>query len=309
MADEIENRGDDLEPLGDESGDTLGDGDGKVGVEEPKDEPKEEPKGDEPKDEPKDDEPRIPKSRFDQAVAKARAAEKAQQERADKLEAELATRSGTVDYEKAEAKLDTLEEDLEKAIADGNVEAKVRLRKEIRQMNQQLAESRAAAYSQHATAVAVEQIRYDALVDRMETEHPELNPDNVDTFDETVVAEIMDYKSAFEAKGEASTVALKKALKAVYGTAKPAEKKEEPDEKDEGDLKKKADDKAAVRKGEAVKKALDTKGKQPADTGKTGLDSDKAGKSGKSVDIDKMTDKDYDKLDEAEKRRLRGDEV
>lgn len=256
-------------------------------------------------------EPRIPKSRFDQAVKKARDAEKAALEKAEKLEAELATKKGTVDYEKLEADIETLEDELEDAIKDGNIEAKKRLRKEIRAKNSAMAESKAAAYSQYATAVAIEQITYNAAVERMEAEHPELNPD-IDAYDEDLAAEVVDYKTAFEAKGESSTVALKKAIKAVFGHAAPkapekkAEAKEEEDETDKEDLKKKADAAAAKRKEDAVKKGLDTKGKQPTNE-KAGIDSDKAGKSGKAVDVSKMSDKDFDKLEEDEKKRLRGD--
>lgn len=314
MADEIEDRGDDV-IAGDELGDTgdLKD-EGKVdGAEDPKGE--ETPKGEAAPLKDKDEGITIPKARFDQAVGKARAGEKAQAERADKLEAELAASKGTVDFTKLEAEIDDLEDKLEEAIKDGNVEAKQRIRREIRQKNGQVGEAKAAAYSQHATAVAVEQIRYDAMVERMEVEHPELNPDLEDSFDEDKVAEVQDYKSAFEAKGESSTVALKKALKAVYGNAapKPVEKKEEPakekdDAKGQEDLKAKADKEAADRKAAAVTKGLDAKGKQPSNE-KAGVDSDKAGKSGKSVDVSKMTDKDFDKLEEDEVKRLRGDNV
>lgn len=309
MAENNEDRGDDVIVTGDEPGDT-GDlkEEGKVEGED-KSEDKSGAKGEdtgEDKGEDKGDEPRIPKSRFDQAVGKARAAEKAALEKAEKLEAELAASKGTVDFAKLEKDIDDLEDKLEDAIKDGNVEAKQRIRREIRQKNGQMAEAKAAAYSQHATAVAVEQIRYDALVERMEAEHPELNPDNEDSFDEGVVAEVMDYKSAFEAKGESSTVALKKALKAVYGNAKPAEKKEESAKKEEPAAK--AEAKAAERKEEAVKKGLDAKNKQPSNE-KAGVDSDKAGKSGKSTDVTKMSEKDFDKLDEDELKHLRGDNV
>lgn len=310
MADEIEDRGDDV-IAGDELGET---GDLKdEGKEQEVKEPEvKEPEVKEPEAKDKDEGITIPKARFDQAVNKARAAEKVERERADKLEAELQASKGTVDFEKLEKDVDDLEDKLEEAIKDGNIEAKQRIRREIRQKVGQMSEAKAAAYSQHATAVAVEQIRYDALVERMEVEHPELNPDLDDSFDEEKVAEVMDLKTGFEAKGESSTVALKKALKYVYGTAapKPAEKKaeEKPDEKGQEELKKKAEDAAADRKEAAVKKSLDTKGKQPSNE-KAGIDSDKAGKSGKNVDVAKMTDKDFEKLEEAEIKRLRGDDV
>lgn len=318
----IEDRGDDFVSTGDEPGET-GDLKDEAGTEvEVKDEKVEDDKGEakdddkgEEKPEPKaddKDEPRIPKSRFDQAVKKARDAEAKANEKAEKLEAELAATKGSVDFAKLEAEIETLEDELEEAIKDGNVEAKQRIRREIRAKNGQVSEAKAAAYSMHATAVAVEQIKYDALVERMETEHPELNPDNEDTFDEDKVAEVWDLKTSFEAKGEASTAALKKALKYVFGQAKPEAKKaeEKADESKQApaDLKKKADDEAARRKAEAVKKGLAVKETQPSNE-KAGVDSNQKGKSGKDVDINKMSDKDFDRLDDAELKRMRGDNV
>lgn len=251
---------------------------------------------------PEGDEPRIPKARFDQAVGKARAAEKAATERADKLEAELKAKGGVANLDKLETDIDKLEDQLEDAVKDGNVELKNRLRREIRAKTGQIAESKAAAYSQYATAVAVEQIRYDAYVERMETEHPELNPEG-ENFDEDMIDELMDYKTAFEAKGLSSSESLKKAIKAVYGTgAKPEVKAEPADKKEE------AESKAEERKEAAVKKGLETKKAQPADTRKAGLDSDKGGK-GKVVDASTLSDKDFDNLDEKEKARLRGDSL
>lgn len=306
MAEEIVDRGDEVvidESLGDAAGDTA---DGKQEVKG------EVVQGEAEKSDDKDDKGiTIPKARFDQAVGKARAGEKAAQEKADKLEAELAASRGTVDAGKVEAEIDDLEDKLEEAIKDGNVEAKQRIRREIRAKNGQLAEAKAAAYSQYATAVAVEQIRYDAAVERMEVEHPELNPELESTYDADKVAEIWDLKTGFEAKGEASTAALKKAIKYVYqGAAKKEEPKpkEKEDEKDQKDLKEKADAEAAKRKEEAVKKGLETKGKQPSND-KAGIDSDKAGKTAKSADINKMSDKDFDKLEDEELKRLRGDDA
>lgn len=307
MADEIEDRGDAVELLGDEAGDTASEKteDGKEP--ETKEPESKEPEGEKPEGKESDEEPRIPKSRFDQAVKKARDAEKAALEKAEKLQAELSARQGTVDFDKIEGEIDALEDKLEDAIKDGNVEAKQRIRREIRAKTGQIAEAKSAAYSQYATAVAIEQIRYDAAVERMEIEHPELNPDNEDTFDEEKVKEVGELKADFEAAGQSSTVALKKAIKYVYGNAAAAPKKEEP-KTEEPDLKKKAEEAGAKRTADAVKKGLEVKGKQPSNE-KAGVDSDKAGKSGKSADINLMSDKDFDKLDEAEKKRMRGDDV
>jgi hypothetical protein len=264
----------------------------------------------EPKDEAeKKEEPRIPKSRFDEAVKKARAEAEAAMKRADDLESQLKASQGELDLKKVAEEIDVLEEELEKAIADGNVEVKKRLRSEIREKNQQMAEARAAGHAARATATAIEQIRYDALCDRMEREHPELDPQHED-YDQTVVNDILELKEAFEKAGHGSATALDKALKVTFKGAPAPKKKDEkaPDDaevKAKADAKAKGDAEAAKRTAEAVKRGLEKQDQQPPAT--KGTDSDKNGKKNTAADIAKMSDKEFDKLSEDDLKRLRGD--
>lgn len=240
----------------------------------------------------------IPKDRFDKAVGKARKEAELATTRANELQARLDAQSGNADAKKIEGQIDELEEKLEAAIADGNKEAKIAARQQIRALNQQLAEARAAAHATRASAVAIEQIRYDALIDRLEAEHPELNPDD-DSYDEEVITELWEIKEAFEAKGQSSSEALKKALKVYYKGAKAPEKEEKEDKKE--------DDSGDDRTEAAVKKALETKKKQPADTKKVGLDSDGAGKKDGKIDLAKLSDAEFDKLTPEQIKAARGD--
>jgi hypothetical protein len=244
----------------------------------------------------------IPKKVFDERIAKARDREAAAIKRAEEAEAKIQAKETTVDVDKLSKALDEAEEALEKAVADGNVDRKLALRKEIRELNQTLADSRAEAHAMRGTALAVEQVRYDAAVDRMEIEHPELNPDNEDTYDTEIVAEITELKEAFEAKGHASSEALKKAVKLVYRTAVT----KELEGKDETTAEKAARI-ASERKEAAALKGLDAKKAQPTDSKKVGLDSDKAGAKLTAADVAKMSDKEFDDLSDADKKRFRGD--
>lgn len=313
MANEIIDRGDELEATGDtpgETGDLDKKDDAALGEEGKKE------LGLDKEDKTDKKEPAIPKGRFDEAVGKARREAEAATKRADDLEAQLKANQGVIDVEKIEERIDDLEEELEKARADGLTEKAKTVRQEIRRLNRQVSDSAAAAHAAHATAKAVEEIRYGALVSTMEAERPELNPDNEEEYDEAMVAEITEYKEAFEAKGLSSSEALKKALKAVPAKAK----KVDPDKDDaKEDLEESAEEKqekaekaakaASERKEAAVKKALEDKKKQPADSKKTGLDSDKAGQQGKQKPPSKMTDKEWDALPEDERKRLRGDDL
>ncbi len=307
MTDKAEDRGDDIIVTDDTGGDTPDPS--KVEKQEPEKEPekKEEPAKEEPeKKEEKDPKGQltIPKKVFDERLAKSKAREEAAQKRAEEAEAKLQAQNGTVDAAKIEDEIDKAEEELEQAIADGNVEKKVALRKLIRSKNQQLAESRAAVLAAQGTAVAIEQVLYNAVVDRMETEHPELNPDNEDKYDQDVVDEITELKEAFEAKGLSSSESLKKAIKLAYKNAVAKEPEKEPEET----IEQKAARLASERAEKARVKGLEAKKGQPADASKAGLDSDKAGAKLTSADIAKMSDKEFDALPEADKKKFRGDE-
>ncbi len=241
----------------------------------------------------------VPKSRFDQAVGKARREAEEANKRATEAEAKLKAQAGDINAEAAEKELDTLEEKFDKAVADNNPELKQQIRREIRAKTQELAEARAAAHARYATAVAIEQVRYDAAVALAESEHPELNIDDPEKYDEAVAGELIELKEAFEAKGEASTVALQKALRVLYKGARAPEKQED----------KKGDDTAAARrKQEAIERALEAKKKTPSDQKKAGMDSDKAGKKGDvTKDILKMTDKEFGEMDKDTLANARGD--
>lgn len=250
----------------------------------------------------------IPKSRFDQAVQKARTEAATAQKALAEAEAQLKASKGEIDAEKIETELAQLDIKLDQAVADNDKTAIAALRADIRARERALGDARAKAHAVYATAVAVEQIRYDGLVSRMEIEHPELDPEAEKTYDQEKVDEVMELKEAFEAKGLGSTEALQKALKAVYRGG-PTPEKDPAAEKARADAKAKAEAEAARLKAEAVAKGLKVKDEQPAATGKVGADSDKGGKTGRDGDVMKMSEKEFDKLTEDEKRKLRGDDM
>lgn len=253
---------------------------------------------------------RIPKSRMDEAVKKARAEAETAHRALAEANAKLKAAEGSVDAAKIEARIGELEEELDKAVADNDKTQIKQLRTDIRSLERVLSDSRAEAKAAYATAVAVEQVRYDAVVQRMEMEHPELNPEEEDTYDQEKVDEVLELKEAFEAKGLGSSESLKKSLGVLYRGAPAPDKKPEQSEAEKKAAKEKADAEAAKRKEEAVKKGLDAKGKQPADNKAVGADADKAGKAGDpAAEAAKMSDREFDKLTPEELARARGDIV
>lgn len=246
----------------------------------------------------------VPQKRMKEAVDKERKAREATEAKLKEATEKLEEGNRGVDLKKLSADIEELDELLDKAIADGNVADKKRIRGEIREKQMTLARAEAAALSAQATAIAVERVRYDALVERLEKEHPEMNPE-ADEYSEEIIAEIVDLKSAYEAKGESSSDALKKATKYVFKALAP--KKEEAKEEEEEDPVAKAEAEAE-RRAAAIKKAQAAKGKQPAMADKGGKASDKGG-GGMAKNMGKITDAEFDKLDEKELARLRGDSV
>lgn len=291
-ADDKANRGDDYVPPEDDDLKDLGDS---------KDEDTESKDEDTKKDEKKDKV--IPKARFDEAVGKERSRAEAAERKAQELEAELNASRTEVDTKKIEGEIIQLEDDLDKALADNDPAEKKRIRAEIRAKTNELAEAKAEQRSKYAIAVAVEQVRYDGVVAALEASHPELNPDS-DEYDEELTGNVSELRAAYEAMGMASSAALKKAAALVLA-AVPKKDTKKDEKEDDGET----PEAAAKRKEEAVKKALAARGKQPPNTKDAGKASDRAGKSGSKVDITKMSDAEYEKLTDAEKKALRGDNV
>lgn len=254
---------------------------------------------------------RIPRKRFNEAVGKEREAREAAEKRLAEAEAKLKEKAEGLDPEKVEKEIAELEDALDKAIADGNAEMKRTIRAQIREKTTALADQAAASRAAYATAMAVERIKYDTEVARLEAAHPEMNPDS-DKYDEALTGEMIELKAAYEAAGMGSTDALKKAAKFVFRDAPAAAKKEveTPEAKAAAEAKAKAEAEAKAKaaaeaKEKQVRAALEAKGKQPA-AAAAGTASDKGGK-GAETPVSKMSTKEFDKLSEEDKARLRGD--
>jgi hypothetical protein len=272
---------------------------------EPEVDPEQEPEA--KKDSPDRDEKGrfIPKERFDEAVGKERKA----REEAEKRLAEIAEANARAEnqegVEKIQAKIDELDEELEKLSTEGTPEQRKAVRAQIREQERMLADIKATARANFAQAQAVEQVRYDAAVSQLERDYPFLNVDDKEAFNPDMAQTVAELKGAFEAAGMSSTQALAKArdtlklaLDSMLGSSKPGGK---PDPEKEAA----AAAKEAKRKADAIAAGAAAKGKQPpsaADGSKGGKADIKAPK-----EIAKMSDAEFDKLSEEDLKRARGD--
>lgn len=315
-------RGDDLpepEPKKDEP--PKGDEEPPKGDEEP-------PKGDKSKDEPSkdklDDEDeetdeeraereaaeaeaqkkqriRIPKARFDEAMAKARAREAALQDKIKELEVQQAGSKQAADLKAMQDAIDAKQDAYEDLLLDGDKDKARAVRKEIDKMRADLIEHTTAVRSEQTQYAVMENLQYNAALAKVESTYAVLNPDSED-FDSGKTDEVAVLMEAFMARGFARADSLTKAVKYVMGPGNP-QAKDAAAAADEAVQK-------AAREAAARKKAADADKKQPASMAKAGKDTDRGGLPASSgIDIMRMDQDAFAKMDEATLSKLRGDEM
>ena len=240
---------------------------------------------------------RIPKSRFDEAQAKARQREQALLEEIDKLKGgqqASATQKAVLDMR---AKVEELQDKYEDLILDGKKEEARKIRKQVDSMREELVEYQTSVKSDAARKAAIDQLSYNAQLASFEAKYPALNPEHED-FDEDQTNEVATLLNAFVRSGVKRADALAKAVKYVLGNP--------PEQKVSDAAKALAEERAR----KAREKAAEANNKQPPNTTKVGLDSDKAGSGGeRGIDVMRLSQDKFAKLDEETKAKLRGDEL
>lgn len=250
---------------------------------------------------------RIPLSRHKEVLAKER-------ERREALEQELAKyRQGqqvadvNAEISKAEDKLLTMEREYNKLLADGEIDKATAKMTEIRRLERSINEQQAQFREAAAEARAVEKVRYDLTVERLEEAYPQLNP-QAEEFDREAVAEVLDLKEAYEAKGYPPSKALQKAVKYVLKAETNAERRATEVEArvDKDDVAKAVRDE---RRKLATEKAVKAAKATPSSLSKAGANSDTAGGTVSAKDVMKMSQDEFAKIDEDTLARMRGDVV
>lgn len=203
----------------------------------------------------------------------------------------------------AEDALLKMEKDYNKAVSDGKVDEASALMSRIRRTERNIIEAKADLKTQAAEARAYERVRFDVTIERLEAAYPVMNPDH-DSYDEATVKEVLELKDAYQLKGYTPSQAAQKACTVLLGAET---RKQEQATTTEARVTEK--DVAAERKAAAVKKNVDTQGKQPPNTAKVGQDSDQMGGRLDAKAIMKMSQAEFAKVDEKELARLRGDEL
>lgn len=237
---------------------------------------------------------RIPLSRHKEILNAARSREEALQKQILQLQQNRSEEAQSKTIRDMQAAIDELEDKYEEALLEGKKDEAKKLRVEIRDARERVADFKSASSSAAARAEAIATLRYDQALARAEADYPVLNPDDPENFDEDVINEVAALADALAKGGKLPRhEALNKAVKYVLGAPKAKGKEKDADNS---------------REAAARRKAADAAKRQPADTSAAGKDADKGGKGDDQiVDVMKLSQDQFKKLDDETLAKMRGD--
>lgn len=261
-------------------------------------------KAEESKDDeaPRDDKGRfIPKSRFDEAVTKERAAREQAERELAALKSQMAQVDKNADIEKIEAEIVDLEKAHAKAVLDGDVDKAAELAGQIRVKERTVQIAQNPATPEKIKEEMREELRWESTVEKLETTYPMLKPGG-EEYDQDIVDMVLATQQNYVVNKHMPPSA------ALLAAAEKIMAKIMPPSRDEGKREGLDAGKEAVKDREKrqIDKNLETIAKQPPDTSDAGLDSDKAGMT-KDIDVTKLSSEEFSNLPETTKARLRGD--
>ncbi len=246
----------------------------------------------------------VPKPRLDKEIKKRRAAE----DRAKELEQQLATAVAEQNKKTGDKiDIDALSEEMSDAILDGKpAEFAKRLKVLLADVESRTIEKTLSEVPNLAnTAVETRQKQesFDDVVTRLEDTFDVVNPGS-ETFDEDFVDDVLALQHAYVKRGETPAEAMQKAFEKTLRMDKPDIYQEHFEQTDTPDAPQPDTDKNAKRTKQALKKKLELADKQPPKP-----ESGKGNRSTESltVDLENISEEEFDALPESKKRELRGD--
>ena len=247
----------------------------------------------------------IPLDRHEKLLKKERA-------RREELEAQLSQSRAGQEVAKANDTLAKIENDLvameeqyNDLLAEGDTKGAAQLMTQIRRKNAELSAVTAEQRDAEVMARAVEKVRYDEALDRIEEAYPELDPES-DEYDEGLYQDVVDLMHAGQRRGLPATKALQRAVQRVMGADTGAQKRATTvtPRVDEDDV---AAEAGAKRRSEAVRRNLDAARRTPPATHRAGAGNDAAGGALTAKAVMAMSEDDFAKLSEKDLSKLRGD--
>lgn len=239
--------------------------------------------------------PSVPHARFHEVNE----AKKAAEQRAAELEAEIerlrsaqapAQVSKPAAPKADEFDVSAKEEEAAQALFEGDTKKYREIQAQIRTYTEENATRRALEQFEQAAAKRTAQSLLEAAAERVAGQYSFLDSSSPDANAEAI-NEVLEWRNYYHvAKGEPLHKALESAVKKIA----PLYQRDEPEEAPES--------KPDSRRSAAVARAAAASAAQPPSLGGIG---ERAAAS--KLDVEKMTDDQYDKLSDEEKRRLRGD--
>ena len=226
----------------------------------------------------------VPKARMDEEIARRRQLE-------DRL-AKLEDNAKPQEVPEPEFDFDSKEAEYMDAVLDGETDKAQKVRKEIRSAERESMAKELRQDIHNTTNVTKQHLDLDVAVADMMESYPVLDSKS-DEADADLIAEANELMGMYAEKGMAQADALRKAVRMTLAAnmpelLQPKAVQSKP---------------AAKKRTTDVKQKLEAANKQPAK-----LKGESAATRGNDVvDISTMTDADFDKLSDAQMKRLRGD--
>lgn len=234
--------------------------------------------------------PKIPKDRFDEVNERMKKAERELAEMREKLQQR---------EEKAHAEPEpepydyaTKEQEAADALLEGDTEKYSRLQSEIRAALREETLREAKQLAQNSAQETRETLTFEETAAKLENQYPQFNIES-DSYDEAMRTEMLELYVGYARSGSYSRAeALEKAAAQtarIYRLNEPA-----PAAEDDSKV-------VNIRKTDVKKKVAAQKSQPPI------MDSESGGRDEPRVDINNMSDEEFESLPESKLRQLRGD--
>jgi hypothetical protein len=247
---------------------------------------------------------RIPKSRFDEAVKRERDRAAAAERELKKLQDRAAQQEQAANFEESEKKVKELLKQHSSLLADGDLDKASEVMADVLQLRDDMNNARAAALAENTRNSTRNEIRYDATVERLEQEYPEINPDSED-FDEGAVRRVqLMVAGIMQSEGKSPADAL---LEATDILLKPLKEAKASSLRDKPSAE--AAEAGLRRTQQQIDKNIQTAAKQPPPTKDVGSDHDSAGGGLTATSVTQMSWEEFTKLPDSELAKMRGDYV
>ncbi len=231
---------------------------------------------------------RIPKSRFDEVNRRRKEAERRLQELERQQKAQDPAKAVDFDF-------DAKEQEYMQAVLDGETEKALNIRKEIRSAEAALQEAKVQQAQQEAQHKTKAQLELEQTVMQAQQQFPEFDASS-DVYDEEATQEALELFEAYKGRGYLPGDAMNRAVRMTaraYGLGQQHQHQQQDQQ---------ASQKKQQKQAESLDEKMKTAEKQPPAPSQERDNAELPVK-----DPLQMSEKEFDALDEQERRRLRGD--